>query len=104
MRGAGMYLLNRLNIAIFCAFRSTCSMIKCPHVRRKTPGDPIKNALKRAVKDTTKNVRSIHRGGEAHWVGAGFLLPTVFTYQGLAAYLSPFLLVAIRAPPQFGAT
>ena len=39
----------------------------------------MKNALKRAMKDTTKNVRSIHRGGEAHWVGDGFPVHTVFS-------------------------
>jgi hypothetical protein len=30
-----------------------------------------------------KNELSIHRGGEAHWVGDGFPVRTVFHYEDL---------------------
>ena len=64
----------------------------------------MKNALKRAVKNTTKNVRGIHRAGEAHWVGDGFPVHTVFSYQDLGAELTPFLLLDHAGPADFGPT
>lgn len=56
------------------------------------------------MKTTTKNVLSIHRGGEAHWVGDGFPVHTVFSYQELGAELSPFLLLDHAGPAEFAPT
>src|SRR2546425_9595972 len=71
---------------------------------RMRPGEPMKSALKRAVKDTMKNVRSIHHGGDAHWVGDGFPVHTVFSYQDLGTELTPFLLLDHAGPADFGPT
>src|SRR6266849_2373200 len=80
-------------------------MIKCPHVQTdERPGGAMKNALKIATKNATKNVRSIHRGGEAHWVGDGFPVHTVFSYQDLGPELTPFLLLDHAGPADFGPT
>ena len=64
----------------------------------------MKSALKRAVKDTTKNVRSIHHGSDANWVGDGFPVHTVFSYQDLGTELTPFLLLDHAGPADFGPT
>src|SRR5260370_41983226 len=61
-----------------------------------TPGGAMKNAM--------KNVRSIHRGGEAHWVGDGFPVQTIFSYQDLGAELTPFLLLDHAGPADFAPT
>ena len=53
------------------------------------------------MKSTTKNVLSIHRGGEPHWVGDGFPVHTVFSYQELGAELSPFLLLDHAGPADY---
>jgi redox-sensitive bicupin YhaK (pirin superfamily) len=51
-----------------------------------------------------KRISSIHRGGERHWVGDGFPVHTVFSYQDLAAELSPFLLLDHAGPTDFEPT
>ena len=51
-----------------------------------------------------KSVLSIHRGGEAHWVGDGFPVQTVFGYQDLGAELTPFLLLDHAGPTDFAPT
>ena len=50
--------------------------------------------------DTRKQVISIHRNGEAHWVGDGFPVHTIFHYQERPA-LSPFLLLDHAGPHDF---
>lgn len=47
-----------------------------------------------------KNVRSIHRQGEGHWVGDGFPVHTVLDYQRHPE-LSPFLLLDHAGPADF---
>jgi quercetin 2,3-dioxygenase len=47
-----------------------------------------------------KNVLSIHRQGEGHWVGDGFPVHTVFHYQERPE-LSPFLLLDHAGPADF---
>ena len=47
-----------------------------------------------------KNVLSIHKQGEGHWVGDGFPVHTVFHYQERPE-LSPFLLLDHAGPAQF---
>lgn len=47
-----------------------------------------------------KNILSIHRQGEGHWVGDGFPVHTVFHYQEHPE-LSPFLLLDHAGPADF---
>jgi quercetin 2,3-dioxygenase len=54
--------------------------------------------------NNAKNVLSVHRGGEAHWVGDGFPVHTVFNYQDLGSELTPFLLLDHAGPADFEAT
>ncbi len=56
------------------------------------------------MKNTTKNVLSVHRGGEGHWVGDGFPVHTVFSYQELGVELTPFLLLDHAGPADFTPT
>ena len=51
-----------------------------------------------------KNVLSIHRGGEPHWVGDGFPVRTVFHYEDLGPELTPFLLLDHAGPADFAPT
>ena len=51
-----------------------------------------------------KKVLSIHRGGEAHWVGDGFPVRTALSYQDLGAELTPFLLLDHAGPAEFEPT
>ena len=47
-----------------------------------------------------KNILSIHRQGEGHWVGDGFPVHTIFHY-GDGPQLSPFLLLDHAGPAEF---
>jgi quercetin 2,3-dioxygenase len=51
-----------------------------------------------------KKVLSIHRPGESHWVGDGFPVHTVFSYQDLGPALTPFLLLDHAGPAEFEPT
>jgi redox-sensitive bicupin YhaK (pirin superfamily) len=51
-----------------------------------------------------KKVASIHRPGESHWVGDGFPVHTVFSYQDLGRELAPFLLLDHAGPAEFEPT
>ncbi len=50
-----------------------------------------------------KKIIGIHRSTDAHWVGDGFPVRTVFNYQDAArsAALSPFLLLGYAGPADF---
>ncbi len=48
-----------------------------------------------------KNVLSIHRRGQGHWVGDGFPVYSIFGYHELGAELSPFLLLDHAGPVEF---
>lgn len=48
-----------------------------------------------------KKVISIHRGPPAHWVGDGFHVRSLFSYDGQARCVSPFLLLDYGAPEEF---
>jgi redox-sensitive bicupin YhaK (pirin superfamily) len=50
-----------------------------------------------------KNIRSIHKASERHWVGDGFPVRTVFHYGDLGEELTPFLLLDHAGPVQFRA-
>jgi quercetin 2,3-dioxygenase len=51
-----------------------------------------------------KAIKGIYRGSDPHWVGDGFPVHTVFSYQDLAAELSPFLLLDHAGPADFEPT
>ncbi|MBX7158039.1 MAG: pirin family protein [Verrucomicrobiae bacterium] len=48
-----------------------------------------------------KKLRRIHHSSDIHWVGNGFPVRSVFTYNDLGQELSPFLLLDYAAPYQF---
>lgn len=51
-----------------------------------------------------RKVLEIHRAGPQHWVGDGFPVRTVFSYDRAAAALSPFLLLDHAGPARFTPT
>jgi redox-sensitive bicupin YhaK (pirin superfamily) len=48
-----------------------------------------------------KKLQRIHQSSETHWVGDGFPVRSVFSYNDLGRELSPFLLLDYGAPHQF---
>lgn len=48
-----------------------------------------------------KQILGIHRSGERHWVGDGFPVQSVFSYNDRAGELSPFLLLDYAEPTEF---
>jgi redox-sensitive bicupin YhaK (pirin superfamily) len=50
-----------------------------------------------------KRVIAIHPSPEGHWVGDGFPVRTLFSYQAQGAALSPFLLLDYAGPAEFSA-
>jgi redox-sensitive bicupin YhaK (pirin superfamily) len=52
----------------------------------------------------TKALQAVHRTTESHWVGDGFPVRTLFSYQGFGAQLSPFLLLDYAGPAEFAPT
>lgn len=51
-----------------------------------------------------KNILGIHRSPHAHWVGDGFPVRSLFTYDSLASRISPFLLLDYAGPHDFTPT
>lgn len=51
-----------------------------------------------------KKVSSIHRANNSHWVGDGFPVRTIFSYQELGKELTPFLLLDHAGPAEFEPT
>ena len=51
-----------------------------------------------------KELQSVLRTNERHWVGNGFPVRTLFAYSDAAATLSPFLLLDYAGPVEFSAT
>ena len=49
-----------------------------------------------------KELLGIHTVGERHWVGDGFPVRTIFSYDDLGAQMSPFLLMDYAGPAEFG--
>lgn len=56
------------------------------------------------AQEATKQVLSVHRTDDAHWVGDGFPVKSLFSYQDPVEHLSPFLLLDYGGPRQFGPT
>ena len=48
-----------------------------------------------------KKILGIHSAPRSHWVGDGFHVRSLFSYDGLGQQLSPFLLLDYAAPSQF---
>ncbi|HVM46934.1 MAG TPA: pirin family protein [Candidatus Acidoferrum sp.] len=48
-----------------------------------------------------KRILSIERGPAAHWVGDGFPVRTIFTFDSLGYRISPFLLLDYAGPREF---
>ncbi len=53
---------------------------------------------------TPKTVLSIHGNNESHWVGDGFPVRSLFSYQEFGEQLSPFLLFDYAGPHEFSPT
>lgn len=53
---------------------------------------------------TLKRVRSIHPSPPIHWVGDGFPVRSILSYQNLGARISPFLLLDYGGPVEFPPT
>lgn len=51
-----------------------------------------------------KKLLSIQRSADRHWVGDGFPVRTLFSYQNLGLELSPFLLLDYAGPLEFAPT
>lgn len=49
-----------------------------------------------------KTVLGVYPGPQGHWVGDGFPVRSLFTYDKLGQHLSPFLLLDYSGPAQFG--
>lgn len=49
----------------------------------------------------SKKIRSIHRGTHSHWVGDGFPVSTMMSYNASGAGISPFLLLDYAGPAEF---
>ncbi len=48
-----------------------------------------------------KKILGVYNSPEAHWVGNGFLVNSLFSYNQLGAQMSPFLLLDHAAPTKF---
>jgi redox-sensitive bicupin YhaK (pirin superfamily) len=48
-----------------------------------------------------KKILGVYNSPEAHWVGNGFLVNSLFSYNELGAQMSPFLLLDHAAPTKF---
>ena len=53
---------------------------------------------------SVKNLRSIQRNADRHWVGDGFPVRSLFSYPSLGSVLSPFLLLDYAGPTEFPPT
>ncbi|QXH33745.1 pirin family protein [Pseudomonas muyukensis] len=51
-----------------------------------------------------KKIQGIYRSPHAHWVGDGFPVRSLFTYDNLARHISPFLLLDYAGPHDFTPT
>ncbi|WP_372822838.1 pirin family protein [Pseudomonas parafulva] len=51
-----------------------------------------------------KKILGIHRSPHAHWIGDGFPVRSLFTYDQLARHISPFLMLDYAGPHTFPPT
>lgn len=52
----------------------------------------------------SKRIESVHRSTESHWVGNGFPVRTLISYNDLGAQLNPFILLDYAGPHEFQPT
>jgi quercetin 2,3-dioxygenase len=50
---------------------------------------------------TMKEILSVHRAEDAHWVGDGFPVRIIFSDENLGERISPFLLLDYAGPAEF---
>jgi redox-sensitive bicupin YhaK (pirin superfamily) len=55
-------------------------------------------------KHAMKNILGIYSNPHGHWVGDGFPVRSLFTYDSLGSHISPFLLLDYAGPAQFEPT
>jgi redox-sensitive bicupin YhaK (pirin superfamily) len=48
-----------------------------------------------------KSIQSVHQTTDSHWVGNGFPVRTIFSYQSHGTAISPFLLLDYAGPAEF---
>ena len=48
-----------------------------------------------------KKIIGVHHADEQHWVGDGFPVRTLFSYQSMGEQLSPFLMLDYASPTVF---
>src|SRR4029453_14169294 len=63
---------------------------------------PLRCNLERRM--TVKKIVSIHQAPQGHWVGDGFPVRSLFSYNSHGEQLSPFLLLDYAGPAAFPAT
>ena len=51
-----------------------------------------------------KPIQGVHRTTDSHWVGNGFPVRTIFSYQSHGADISPFLLLDYAGPAEFSSS
>ena len=51
-----------------------------------------------------KKIQGVYQAPPAHWVGDGFPVRSLFSYDNLARYISPFLLLDYAGPQHFAPT
>jgi len=51
-----------------------------------------------------KNIIGIYTSPRTHWVGDGFPVRTLFSYDNLGKHISPFLLLDHAGPAEFTPT
>jgi redox-sensitive bicupin YhaK (pirin superfamily) len=61
-------------------------------------------ALLTSTGDTMKNIIGIYTSPRTHWVGDGFPVRTLFSYDNLGKHISPFLLLDHAGPAEFTPT
>lgn len=61
-------------------------------------------AISRTLKKMNKQLHTILRKADRHWVGDGFPFRTLFGYHNMAQVLSPFLLLDYAGPMEFPPT
>ncbi|HEX7376686.1 MAG TPA: pirin family protein, partial [Pirellulales bacterium] len=57
--------------------------------------------LQRGLEQSMKQLIDIHRDADAHWVGNGFPVRTIFSFQTLGRAISPFLMLDYAGPAEF---
>jgi quercetin 2,3-dioxygenase len=61
----------------------------------------VRRAINLAENAAVRKILNIQRGGEAHWVGDGFPVRTIFSHASLGQCISPFLLLDYAGPADF---